>query len=208
MEEILELYTRPYDSAYPLVCFDESCKQLISEIQPPLTAKPGQLERFDDQYEREGVCNLFMLFEPLKAWRHVEVTAQRTSIDYAKQMKYLVDECYPEAEKIRVVQDNLNPHVKASLYKAFFPGEARRILDKLEFYYTPKPGSWLNMAEIEFSILNRQCLNRRISCKETLIQEVEAWEQQRNQTSSAVDWQFTTEDARIKLNQLYPSIST
>jgi transposase len=136
------------------------------------------------------------------------VTDRRASIDYAQQMKYLVDVRYPDAEKIRVVQDNLNTHVKASLYKAFIPSEARRLLDKLEFYYTPKHGSWLNMAEIEFSVLNRQCLNRRISSQETLIQEVEAWESQRNQTSSPVDWQFTTEDARIKLTRLYPSIST
>ena len=208
MEEILELYTRPYNPAYPLVCFDESCKQLISEIRQPLSAEPGKPERFDYQYEREGVCNLFMFFEPLKAWRHVEVTDQRTSIHYAQQMKYLVDVRYPDAEKIRVVQDNLNTHVKASLYKAFIPSEARRLLDKLEFYYTPKHGSWLNMAEIEFSVLNRQCLNRRISSQETLRQEVQAWEQKRNQTSSPVDWQFTTEDARIKLTRLYPSIST
>lgn len=208
MEEILEVYTHPYNPAYPLVCFDESSKQLISETRQPLSAKPGQPERFDYQYEREGVGNLFMFFEPLTGWRHVEVTAQRTSIDYARQMKYLVDECYPEAEKIRVVQDNLNTHVKASLYKAFIPSEARRILEKLEFYYTPKHGSWLNMAEIEFSILNRQCLNRRICSKEILLKEVTAWEQKRNQTSSPVNWQFTTEDARIKLTKLYPSIST
>jgi transposase len=149
-----------------------------------------------------------MFFEPLQAWRHVEVTDQRTGIDFAKQMKYLVDERYPDAKKIRVVQDNLNTHVKASLYKAFIPSEARRLLDKLEFYYTPKHGSWLNMAEIEFSVLNRQCLNRRISSQETLIQEVEAWESQRNQTSSPVNWQFTTKDARIKLTQLYPLILT
>ena len=149
-----------------------------------------------------------MFFEHLKAWRHVEVTDQRISIDYAQQMKYLVDVRYPDAEKIRVVQDNLNTHVKASLYKAFIPSEARRLLEKLEFYYTPKHGSWLNMAEIEFSVLNRQCLNRRISSQKTLRQEVQAWEQQRNQTSSPVDWQFTTEDARIKLTRLYPSILT
>lgn len=208
MEEILELYTLPYDPDYPLVCFDESSKQLISEIQQPLPAEPGKPERFDYQYQREGVSNLFMFFEPLQAWRHVEVTDQRTGIDFAKQMKYLVDERYPDAKKVRVVQDNLNTHIKASLYKAFIPSEARRLLDKLEFYYTPKHGSWLNMAEIEFSVLNRQCLNRRISSQEILIQEVEAWESQRNQTSSPVNWQFTTEDARIKLTQLYPLIST
>lgn len=208
MEEVLELYTRPYDPSYPVVCFDESNKQLIAEVRQPLPVQPGQPSRFDCEYERKGVSNLFMFFEPLKAWRHVEVTDQRTSIDYAHQMKYLVDERYSEAKKIRLVQDNLNTHTKASLYKAFAPGEARRILNKLEFYYTPKHGSWLNMAEIEFSVLNRQCLNRRIPAKETLIEEVEAWEQRRNQTSSPVDWQFTTEDARIKLTRLYPSIST
>ena len=208
MEEVLELYTRPYDQCYPVVCFDESSKQLIAETRQPLSAQPGQPERYDFEYERIGVSNLFMFFEPLTAWRHVEVTDQRTSVDYAQQMKYLVDKRYPEAEKIRLVQDNLNTHVKASLYKAFSPDEARRILNKLEFHYTPKHGSWLNMAEIELSVLNRQCLNRRISSKETLIQEVTAWEQQRNQTSSPVNWQFTTEDARIKLTRLYPSIST
>lgn len=149
-----------------------------------------------------------MFFEPLKAWRHVEVTEQRTSVDYARQMKYLLDERYPEAKRIRVVQDNLNPQVKASLYKAFIPSEARRLLDKLEFYYTPKHGSSLNMAEIEFSVLNRQCLNRRLPSQETLLREVKAWEQQRNQNSSPVDWQLTTEDARIKLRRLYPSILT
>lgn len=206
MEEVLELYTSPYDPSYPLVCFDEASKQLISETRQPLAAEPGQPERFDYQYEREGVANLFMFFEPLKSWRHVEVTDQRTSIDYARQMKFLVDERYPEAQKIRVVQDNLNIHVKASLYKAFHPREARRILDKLELHYTPKHGSWLNMAEIELSVLNRQCLNRRISSREILISEVEAWEQRRNQISTPVDWQFTTEDARIKLTKLYPSI--
>lgn len=175
MEEILELYTLPYNQSYPLVCFDESNKQLVSEVRKPLTTKPGKPERFDYEYKREGVSNLFMFFEPLKAWRHVEVTDQRTSINYAQQMKYLVDERYPDAEKIRVVQDNLNPHTKASLYKAFSPSEARSISNKLEFYYTPKHGSWLNMAEIELSVINRQCLNRRISNKETLSQEVEAW---------------------------------
>jgi hypothetical protein len=207
MEEVLELYTRPYDQCYPVVCFDESSKQLIAETRQPLSAQPGQPERYDFEYERIGVSNLFMFFEPLTAWRHVEVTDQRTSVDYAQQMKYLVDKRYPEAEKIRLVQDNLNTHVKASLYKAFSPDEARRILNKLEFHYTPKHGSWLNMAEIELSVLNRQCLNRRISDKEILIQEVKAWEQQRNQNSSPVNWQFTTEDARIKLTRLYPSVS-
>jgi hypothetical protein len=201
------LYTRPYDPSDPVVCFDESNKQLITETRQPLPVQPRKPERFDYEYEREGVSNLFIFFEPLKAWRHVEVTDRRTGIDYAQPMKYLVDERYPDVKKIRLVQDNLNTQVKASLDKAFAPSEARRILNKLEFYYTPKHGSWLNMAEIEFSVLNRQCLNRRIPAKEILIQEVEAWEQRRNQTSSPADWQFTTEDARIKLTRLYPSIS-
>lgn len=206
MEEVLQLYTSPSHPDYPLVCFDETSKQLISETREPLPSGPGQPERFDYEYQREGVCNLFMFFEPLTGSRHVNVTDQRTSIDYAQQMKYLVDERYPQAKKITVVQDNLNTHVKASLYKAFTPAEARRILDKLEFHYTPKHGSWLNMAEIELSVLNRQCLDRRISNKDILIEEVAAWEQRRNQNSSPVDWRFTTEDARIKLKRLYPSI--
>mgnify|MGYP006144577177 CR=1 FL=1 len=204
--EVLQLYTSPLDPDYPLVCFDESSKQLISETREPLPLQPGQPERFDYEYQREGVCNLFMFFEPLTGTRHVKVTDQRTSIDYAQQMKYLVDQRHPEAKKIRVVQDNLNTHVKASLYKAFTPAEARRILDKLEFHYTPKHGSWLNMAEIELSVLTRQCLDRRIPDKDVLTEEVAAWEKRRNQNSSPVDWRFTTEDARIKLKRLYPSV--
>ena len=190
----------------PKVCFDETSKQLISEIIKPLKAEPGQPERYDYQYERNGVSNLFMFFEPLAAWRHVEVTDRRTAIDYAQQMKYLVDERYPDAIKITVIQDQLNTHDPASLYKAFEPAEAKRILDKLEFHYTPKHGSWLNMAEIELSVLARQCLARRIPDQETLKQEVAAWEAKRNQGNHSVDWRFTTADARIKLKRLYPSI--
>ena len=204
--EVLQLYTSPLDPDYPLVCFDESSKQLISETREPLPLQPGQPERFDYEYQREGVCNLFMFFEPLTGTRHVKVTDQRTSIDYAQQMKYLVDQRHPEAKKIRVVQDNQNTHVNASLYQAFTPAEARRILDKLEFHYTPKHGSWLNMAEIELSVLTRQCLDRRIPDKDVLTEEVAAWEKRRNQNSSPVDWRFTTEDARIKLKRLYPSV--
>ncbi|MCG6136814.1 MAG: IS630 family transposase [Nostoc sp. LLA-1] len=207
MEDILQLSTRPYDPDYPLICFDESSKQLICEVRKPLPPEPGQVERYDYEYQREGVCNLFMMFEPLVGWRHVEVTDQRTQIDYAQQIKYLVDECYPHAQKIQLAQDNLNTHVRASLYKAFLPNEARRILDKIEFHYTPKHGSWLNMAEIELSVLNRQCLDRRMAEKEVLKQEIAAWEKRRNELSSTVDWQFTTEDARIKLKRLYPSIN-
>jgi hypothetical protein len=206
MEEVLQIYTTPYDPDYPLVCFDESSKQLISETRIPLPPEPGKTERFDYEYKREGVCNLFMFFEPLAGWRHVEVTDRRTQIDYAQQMKYLVDERYPHAQKIRIVQDNLNTHIGASLYKAFEPSEARRILDKLEFHYTPKHGSWLNMAEIELSVLTRQCLDRRIPQQDLLKEEVVAWEQRRNQLEASANWRFTTADARIKLKRLYPSI--
>ncbi len=206
MEDILDVYTRPYDPLRPSVCFDESSKQLVAETQLPLPAEPGKPERYDYQYERNGVSNLFMFFEPLGNWRHVEVTERRTAIDYAQQMKYLVDERYPDALKITIIHDQLNTHVPASLYKAFEPNEAKRILDKLEFHYTPKHGSWLNMAEIELSVLVRQCLDRRIPDQETLTQEVEAWEQRRNREAHTVDWRFTTADARIKLKRLYPSI--
>jgi len=208
MEEILELYTLPYDPEYPQVCLDESSKQLISEVKQPIPAQQGQVERYDYEYKREGVCNLFMMFEPLTGWRHVEVTDQRTQIDYAQQIKYLVDERYPQAKKIRLAQDNLNTHVKASLYKAFLPAEARRILHKIEFHYTPKHGSWLNMAEIELSVLNRQYIDRRIANKDILKQEVAAWDKRRNELACKMDWRFTTEDARIKLKHLYPSIVT
>ena len=208
MEDVLQLYTNVYDPDYPLVCFDESSKQFIAETRKPLPAEPGQPERFDYEYQRLGVSNLFMFFEPLTGWRHVEVTDQRTQIDYAQQMKYLVDERYPQAKKIKIVQDNLNTHMGASLYKAFIPAEARRILDKLEFHYTPKHGSWLNMAEIELSVLTRQCLDRRIPDKNLLKQEVAACEERRNQISCKADWQFTTVDARIKLKRLYPSITS
>ncbi len=206
MEDVLDIYTRPYNPLYPWVCFDESNKQLVAEKIEPLPAEPGQPERYDYQYERNGVSNLFMFFEPLASWRHVEVTDRRTAIDYAQQMKYLVDERYPDASKITVIHDQLNTHVPASLYKAFAPAEAKRILDKLEFHYTPKHGSWLNMAEIELSVLARQCLERRIPDQATLKQEVAAWEARRNQGNHSIDWRFTTEDARIKLKRLYPSI--
>lgn len=205
MEEILQLYTRPYDSRYPLVCFDEISKQLVSETRIPLPMRPGCPKRYDYEYARNGVCNLFMLFEPLAAQRHVVVTERRTQLDYAYQMEYLVDVLHPRAWKILVVQDNLNTHVPAALYKAFAPIKARHILNKLEFHYTPKHGSWLNMAEIELSVLSRQCLNRRIAGMESLQQEVQAWQDERNKAYSTVDWRFTTRDARIKLKHLYPS---
>lgn len=208
MENILDIYKRTYDEKNPWICFDESCKQLVKETHKPIPPEPGQLERYDYQYERNGVANLFIFFEPLTGWRHVEVTDQRTAIDYAHQMKYLVDERYPQADKIGVIQDQLNTHVKASLYKAFEPEEAKRILDKLEFHYTPKHGSWLNMAEIELSVLNHQCLDRRLPDQDTLKLEIAAWSEQRNQKSHSVNWRFTTADARIKLKRLYPSIQT
>lgn len=207
MEDVLDLYHEPYDPLRPVVCFDESNKQLIAETRIPLPLQPGQRQRYDYEYERHGTCNLFMFFEPLAAWREVKVTDQRTMIDYAHCMKYLVDERYPQAEVIRVVEDNLNTHKPAALYEAFPPQEARRILQRLEFHYTPKHGSWLNMAEIELNVLNGQCLDRRIADKTTLINEVTAWNIDRNQHATSVNWQFTTQDARIKLVKLYPSFN-
>jgi len=206
MEDVLDLYHQPYDARYPLICFDESSKQLIAEVKTPLPMRPGEIRRYDYEYERQGVCNLFMFFEPLQSWRHVEVTDQRTNIDFAHCMKYLVDVRYPEALSIRVVMDNLNTHKPASLYEAFSPQEARRLLERLAFHYTPKHGSWLNMAEIEFSVLSRQCLDRRISNRDILIKEIAAWEIARNRAEATINWRFTTEDARIKLRKLYPSI--
>lgn len=205
MEDVLDLYHQPYDPSRPVVCFDESNKQLIAETRIPLPMQPGQVQRYDYEYDRQGCCNLFMFFEPLAAWRHVEVTDQRTMIDYAHCMKYLVDERYPDAKVIRVVQDNLNTHKPAALYEAFPPQEARRILQRLEFHYTPKHGSWLNMAEIELHVLNSQCLDRRIPDKVTLIKVTTAWDVDRTQRAASVNWQFTTQDARIKLHRLYPS---
>ena len=208
MEDVLDVYTRPYDPLHPVVCFDESNKQLVKETCSPLPMEQGKPQRYDYQYERNGVSNLFMFSQPLAGWRHVEVTDQRTQQDYAQQMKYLVDERYPDAELITVVQDQLNTHVPAALYKAFKPAEAKRILDKLEFHYTPKHGSWLNMAEIELSVLARQCLDRRIPDQESLKREIKAWEERRNLQSRKIDWQFTTADARRKLKRLYPSIQS
>lgn len=206
MEDVLDIYKRPYDPQCPVVCFDESSKQLVAEIIEPLPMEPDQPQRYDYQYQRNGVSNLFMFFEPLAAWRHVEVTDQHTAVDYAQQIKYLVDIRYSNATKITIVHDQLNTHVPASLYKAFEPAEAKRIFDKIEFRYTPKHGSWLNMAEIEFSVLARECLDRRIPDQASLKTEIAAWETRRNNLSRTVNWQFTTADARIKLKRLYPSI--
>ncbi len=207
MEDVLEVYKRPYDEKRPVVCMDELNKQTIKEIQTPLPIEPGKPQRFDTEYERNGTCNIFLSFEPLKGKRQLKVTTRRTKVDWAHYIKGLVDEEYSEAEKIVLVQDNLNTHTGASLYEAFEPSEAKRILEKLEFHYTPKHGSWLNMAEIELSHLSRQCLDRRIPDRETLEKEVSAWLKQRNLEASRVDWQFTAEDARIKLKKLYPTLS-
>jgi hypothetical protein len=206
MEDVLDLYKQPYDPNRPLVCMDETSKQLVSEVIAPLSATPGRLERYDYEYERQGVANLFIFFEPLGGRRHIQVTDQRTKRDWAYFIKELIDIHYPEAELIRLVLDNLNTHVPGALYETFEPQEARRILEKIEFHYTPKHGSWLNMAEIELSALTRQCLDRRIADKELLSTEVSAWETERNEKVVVVNWRFTTEDARIKLKRLYPSI--
>lgn len=206
MEDVLALYHEPYDPRFPMICFDESNKQLIKETRRPLPAKPGQLRRCDYEYERNGTRNLFLFFEPLTGWRHVKVTQRRTKRDWAHCMKQLVDEFYPEAKRIRVVLDNLNTHMPAALYETFEAAEARRLVEKIEFHYTPKHGSWLNMAEIEFSVLTRQCLDRRIPDAEPLRQEIAAWERARNTCGASTKWQFTTDDARTKLAQLYPLI--
>ncbi len=205
MEDVLDLYAEPYDARRPKVNFDESSKQLIAETRQPLPAEPGQPQRYDYEYERGGTRNLFLFTEPQAGWRHVSVTDHRTMIDFAHQMKWLVDEAYPEAEVIRVVMDNLNTHKAASLYEAFAPEEARRIVKKLEFHYTPKHGSWLNMAEIELSVLQRQCLARRIADEATLKREIAAWQQQRNKKQATIDWRFSVSNAREKLKRLYPS---
>ena len=204
MEDVLEVYKLPHDPKKPLVCMDESSKQQVKEVRNPIPMQEGKPERYDNEYERNGVSALFMFFSPLDGWRHVEVTDRRTAEDWALQIKKLVDEYYPEAEAIRLVMDNLNTHTPASLYKVFEPEEARRIASKLEIHYTPKHGSWLNMAEIELSILSRQCLNRRIPDQETLNTEVAAWEASRNRVQAKMDWQFTTEDARVKTEKALP----
>jgi len=206
MEATLEVYKRPYDEAHPLICMDESSKQQIKDTRAPIPAKPGTVARYDTEYERNGVSNVFMFFEPLQGKRVVEVTDQRTAIDWAHQIRNLVDVHYPKAKRITLVMDNLNTHTGASLYKAFEPKEARRILEKLEIHYTPKHGSWLNMAEIELSILSRQCMDRRIPDQETLKTEILAWQEKRNAIARPMEWRFTTEDARIKLKKLYPTL--
>lgn len=208
MEDVLELYHEPYDPRRPKVCFDEKSKQLIAETRSPLPAAPGRVERYDFEYKRNGLANLFLFCKPQAGWRHIEVTERRTMIDCAQQLKWLVDQRYPEADVIRLIGDQLNTHRIASLYEAFPPEEARRIARKLEFHHTPKHGSWLNLAEIELSVLEEQCLNRRIPDIETLKRETNAYEKQRNADKATIDWRFTAAAARKKLQRLYPSIST
>ena len=207
MEDVLEVYHRPRDPLRPLVCFDEGSKQQTKETRLPLPTRPGSVAKYDYEYERNGMSNVFIFFAPLEAWRQLKVTDRRTMIDFAHCMRDLVDIHFPHAEKVVLVMDNLNTHKFASLYEAFEPVEARRIIEKLEIHYTPKHGSWLNMAEIELSVLHRQCLKARIPDRDTLIAKTAAWQQRRNRQQSTVHWQFTTEDARIKLHRLYPTIN-
>jgi DDE superfamily endonuclease len=205
MEDVLDVYTRPYDPRYPQVCLDETSRQLRAEVTPPQPVAPGTPAREDYEYVRGGVCNLFLVTEPLRGWRHVRVSAQRTRVDWAWTIKELVDVYYPQAERIVLVMDNLNTHSPASLYETFPPPEAKRLADRLEIHYTPKHGSWLNMAEIELGIMADQCLDRRLPDQDTLADEVRAWEDRRNASGHAINWRFTTADARIKLKHLYPS---
>jgi len=206
MENVLSLYMQPENPKRPLVCMDECPKQLLSDIQEPIPIQPGKKRKIDYGYKRHGVANLFMFFEPFRGQRHVKVTSSRTRIDWAEAMRELSDDQYPEAEKIIVVLDNLNTHTPAAFYLAFEPQEARRLVNRFEFHFTPKHGSWLNMAEIEFSVLSRQCIKRRIPDEQTLNDEILAWVDERNSKGVKVNWRFTTSDARIKLKHLYPKI--
>jgi uncharacterized small protein (DUF1192 family) len=206
MEDVLEVYQRPHDPEYPVVCVDETSKQLVGETRVPVAAKPGQPARDDYEYKRNGTANLFMVFAPLEGWRHVEVTDRHTAVDYAQVLKAIADLNFPKAKKIALVQDNLNTHKPASLYEAFPAAEARRLVERFEWHYTPKHGSWLDMAESELSVLSGQCLDRRIADKQTLTEEVAAWEASRNKKHVKADWQFTTADARIKLKRWYPAL--
>jgi len=206
MEDVLEVYKRPYDPKRPVVCLDETSKQLIGDVQPPVPAAVRQVAHYDYEYVRNGVANIFMISEPLAGQRDVEVTDRRTKRDYAHCLRKVSDELYPEADVVVLVQDNLNTHSPASLYEAFEPAEAKRLADRFEWHYTPKHGSWLDMAEIELGILGRQCLARRIDNVNDLRREAKAWEAARNAAETRVNWQFTTADARTKLRKLYPSI--
>jgi hypothetical protein len=206
MEDILEVYSRPYNPHKPIICMDEMNKQCIKEVRCPILASPGKPERYDSEYERNGGINIFLFSEPLRGIRVTKVTERRTKIDWALFIRELVDNHYQNVEKIVLVLDNLNTHTTGSLYEAFVPEEARRLINKLEIHYTPKHGSWLNMAEIELSVLSRQCLNRRIPDKETYEKEIRVWENKRNNQQRGVDWHFTTKDARNKLKRLYPKV--
>jgi hypothetical protein len=206
MEDILEVYQRPHDPERPLVCLDETSKQLVAETRVPIAPKPGLPARQDYEYRRNGTANLFMMFAPLEGWRHVKPTDHRTALDYAQVLRELSDTHFPGAHKIVLVQDNLNTHKPASLYQAFPPAEARRLVERFEWHYTPKHGSWLDMAESELGVLSCQCLDRRIPDQAVLKEEVEAWQAARNRTHAKADWQFTTADARVKLKRLYPAL--
>ena len=206
MEDILDVYQRPCDPERPLVCLDETSKQLIAETRVAIAAKPGHPARHDYEYRRNGTANLFMIFAPLEGWRHVKVTDRHTALDYAQVLKELSDMHFPGATKIVLVQDNLNTHKPASLYQAFPPAEARRLVERFEWHYTPKPGSWLDMAEAELAVLSSQCLDRRIPDQQVLKNEVHAWEAVRNGKHAKVDWHFTTANARVKLKRLYPAL--
>ena len=206
MEDVLEVYQRPYDPEYPVVCLDEQPTQLIGETRQPIPMKPSQPQRYDYEYERLGTAVNFMITEPLAGWRKVNVRQTRTAVDLAQEVKELLDVDYPDVEKVVLVWDNLNTHVSASLYKAFEPAEARRLLERLDIHYTPKHGSWLDIAEIELSVFTKQCLGRRISDIETLRSKAKAWQNHRNTTQRGVSWHFTTDNARTKLKRLYPKI--
>ena len=206
MEDVLEVYHRPYDAKRPQLCLDEASKQLVGEVVQPIPAEPGQSERFDYEYVRTGTANLFMISEPLAGWRHVMVTERRTAKDFAEVLRWLAEDVYPEADKVVLVMDNLNTHRLASLYEAFPPEQARRIATRFEVHHTPKHGNWLNVAEIELSVLTRQCLDRRIGSTEELLKELEPWSEERNDRGIGVNWRFTTANARIKLRRLYPAV--
>jgi hypothetical protein len=206
MEDVLDVYHRPYDETRPVVAVDEASKQLVGETVQPIPAQPGQSERFDYEYVRNGTANLFMISEPLAGWRHVMVTERRTAKDFAEVVRWLAEDVYPEAEKVVLVMDNLNTHRLASLYEALEPEQARRIAERIEVHHTPKHGSWLNVAEIELSVLSRQCLDRRIESVDQLREELEPWYEDRNDRAVGIKWRFTTADARIKLRRLYPAI--
>jgi len=206
MEDVLDTYAKPYDPRRPVVCVDEGGKQLIGEVREPLPVRPGSIAKHDSEYKRGGMANVFMAFEPLAGQRYIEVTARKTSVDFARFLRTLSDQRYTDAERILLVCDNLSTHSPAAFYEAFEPVEARRLAQRFEWHYTPKHGSWLNVAEMELSVLARQCLDRRIPNQDTLKREAAAWERERNRLTANVNWQFTTVDARIKLRKLYPTI--